>query len=642
MRIIYLLTAPILLFALSSLLIAAPDDLDVFYDFESITGDGDDFTIGVTPNTVRFIGFTIQTVDKPNFVHSGSRALVLTPGVSEGKILFERGVNLLQFYAANSFGTGRIELRDKNFLTLSPQGIVEGFPNDISPTSNFPFQSFVAFSGDFLDVTDLNFTNGIKEIKVINAPGIFVIDDLGYSYVEGPPNNTVFEDFELRIGNPVFADIRNFTIGSPPNTANFTGGIATTTGIQAFNHTSPIGPDQAFVGGSWIVENNRTATITFNIPASQVQFYSAVFLEGDGEIRIFDINDNLLTATSDIPQTMRIDTETPFDFFDFNAEALGAPEGIGKITFTNSPAQSTEGSIDDIVFDDFGFTPITATFLADDIIIEGSGTIAGTNIEHPNGNIFDQILLTGQSITFRADPDQISRVSFIDENDDIVQVEFSGAGTATINLNPNTFSGPALPLNYNQDITYVKGRPSFVIEDADNSSFFSIFTVGVINAVNQALFPPETVYDGVADVTLLEVINSTGIGGIQSANTLYSGSSGKVGIDASGVPIATQLLVGDIDASNEAEPFLLFSEGSFTIQTDNPGMRITGGDLLQSNGKSIIVASEGSENAGFSTLIAQNNFKSDGTPQPTQNINADFINEVGDDIFIIIINTTVE
>lgn len=103
-----------------------------------------------------------------------------------------------------------------------------------------------------------------------------------------------------------------------------------------------------------------------------------------------------------------------------------------------------------------------------------------------------------------------------------------------------------------------------------------------------------------------------------------------------------QILVGDIDTSNEANPFLLFGKGSFFDPSTNPGMRITGGDLLQSNGKSIIVASSGEEDAGFSTLVAQNNFKSDGTSQPTQNINTTFINEDGDNIFIIVVSTTIE
>ena len=70
------------------------------------------------------------------------------------------------------------------------------------------------------------------------------------------------------------------------------------------------------------------------------------------------------------------------------------------------------------------------------LILDGSGDIAGENIQHPNGNVFDQILLTGESIQLQARPDQITRVSFMDETEDIVQVEFSGAVTFTVTLDP--------------------------------------------------------------------------------------------------------------------------------------------------------------------------------------------------------------
>ena len=147
------------------------------------------------------------------------------------------------------------------------------------------------------------------------------------------------------------------------------------------------------------------------------------------------------------------------------------------------------------------------------------------------------------------------------------------------------------------------GKPSVVIEGADSSTFFSIFTVGSINAVNQALFPEGQVYDAQADVSLVEVINSTGIGGMQLSNTMFSGSTGKVGVDARGVPIAVRLTVGDIDASGDAVPQLLFGKGSFTVPAGNPGLRITGGDLSQTNGASVVVAESGSTSMGFETQI---------------------------------------
>ena len=56
------------------------------------------------------------------------------------------------------------------------------------------------------------------------------------------------------------------------------------------------------------------------------------------------------------------------------------------------------------------------------------------NITHTNGNIYDQILLQGSAATITADASQVVRMSFVDLTNDIVQVEFSGAGTVSVVL----------------------------------------------------------------------------------------------------------------------------------------------------------------------------------------------------------------
>jgi hypothetical protein len=259
----------------------------------------------------------------------------------------------------------------------------------------------------------------------------------------------------------------------------------------------------------------------------------------------------------------------------------------------------------------------------DDILIKGWGNLVGESIIHHNGNVYNQVLLTGPFVRLRARTDEITRVAFLDENDDIVQVEFSGNAVVTITLDSNQLPLVTLPEKYNQNVMYAKGRPRVSVESADENTFLSIYTVGSINADNQALFPDGEIYDAMADVSLLEIRNSIGFGAIHCANTRFTGSSGKVGIDALGVPISIRALVGDIDASEDAVPYLRFGEESFTVDAPNAGLRITGGDLVQSNGASIIVAASGSDNPGFDTLITQSNFKSDGTLLPSRNIGLD-------------------
>ena len=93
---------------------------------------------------------------------------------------------------------------------------------------------------------------------------------------------------------------------------------------------------------------------------------------------------------------------------------------------------------------------------------------------------------------------------------------------------------------------------------------------------------------------------------------------------------------------SDAVPHLLFGEGSFTVPAGNPGLRITGGDLLQTNGASIVVAESGSTTRGFDRLITQNNFKSDETPQPTLSIDATFANEDNEVIAVEVDEVTIE
>lgn len=88
---------------------------------------------------------------------------------------------------------------------------------------------------------------------------------------------------------------------------------------------------------------------------------------------------------------------------------------------------------------------VTVAAPAVPLVLDGTGDIAGENIQHPNGNVFDQILLTGETIQLQARPNQITRVSFMDETEDIVQVEFSGTGSFTVTLDPATFLAPGHP-----------------------------------------------------------------------------------------------------------------------------------------------------------------------------------------------------
>ncbi len=236
--------------------------------------------------------------------------------------------------------------------------------------------------------------------------------------------------------------------------------------------------------------------------------------------------------------------------------------------------------------------------------VVGAGAELSANIPHPNGNTFDQILPSGAALTVTADAGQATRTSFIDLSNDIVQVEFSGAGTLSIVFDNPT--GPAAPVNYNQPtVSYMKGHAGIVITGANETTNVSVFSVGRATAFDptgaynilqapsatndpakngSALFSGHatTSYDGLADIAFIAIASTNGkFGGIRTANASYFATKGPTGIYAPGVAFTGPVFVGDINASDNAFPVLIIGSSNDT--------RITGGDLLQANGQPVRV-----------------------------------------------------
>lgn len=258
----------------------------------------------------------------------------------------------------------------------------------------------------------------------------------------------------------------------------------------------------------------------------------------------------------------------------------------------------------------------------------GSGEeLLPANIPHPNGNTFDQVLLKGVAATITADAGQATRLSYIDLTNDIVQVEFSGAGTLSIVLDDP--SGPAAPVNYTQAVNYMKGHAGIVITGANETTNVGVFSVGratafdptgafnILLATGSTNNPANngsplfvgrsgTTYDGFADLAFIAISSTNGkFGGLRTANASYFATKGLTGIYAPGVQFTGPVFVGDINASGSATPVFMIGSSSDT--------RITGGDLLQGNSANVSVAgltqlkfTDGTTSAG-TLLTAQTN-----------------------------------
>jgi GH35 family endo-1,4-beta-xylanase len=300
--------------------------------------------------------------------------------------------------------------------------------------------------------------------------------------------------------------------------------------------------------------------------------------------------------------------------------------GATAATLTIAQAQPSDAGVYTVAVTGAGSTRISDGAVVGIAIatkVEGSGEEVGPNILHQNGNMYDQILITGPAVTFTADPGQVTRASYVDLNDDIVQVEFSGAGSVTVVLADP--SDPAAPVAYNQpNVSYMKGHATIVVAGTDQTSNISVFTVGKKTAVNQALFKSDWDYDGVADLALLTIQSNKGtFGGVRCANAEFYDVSGSTGVSAPGVAFAGPFYVHNIAAQDNAVPMLVTG----TIGTG--GIGITGGDLHQPNGNYVEVG----EAQAIEMRAGED---SHGRAQPTQ-ANAAVFDRNGEDVTATIV-----
>ncbi|HVS52917.1 MAG TPA: Ig-like domain-containing protein [Opitutaceae bacterium] len=214
--------------------------------------------------------------------------------------------------------------------------------------------------------------------------------------------------------------------------------------------------------------------------------------------------------------------------------------------------------------------------------VTGASRQVAADIRAATGVVYDQVLLQGDSTTITADPGKITRLSYVDLNDDIVQVEFSGAGSLSLVLEDP--AGPAPAANYDQpDVAYMKGHAGIVITGANETTNVAIFSVGRATAINQGLFRADVNYDGVADIGYIAILSTDGhFGGVRTGNASYFATKGYTGIFAPGVQFDGPVYVGDIHAADDATPVLLLGSAADT--------RITGGNLAQANGAPVEVS----------------------------------------------------
>lgn len=252
-------------------------------------------------------------------------------------------------------------------------------------------------------------------------------------------------------------------------------------------------------------------------------------------------------------------------------------------------------------------------------IVAGSGVEVASNIVHSNGNTYDQILLTGPTITVTADPGEVLRISFLDQGGDIVQTEFSGKGTLTLSLEDLKRSGDAGYTNPNPPQTlpaggYVQGLASITVDKPELSTNLGIYAAGKLQ--NPGFFndPTRNGDNGLAEVARVVIkgdpTNAAGysnMGGLYMGGVVFTANEGVAGIQAPLVAAQSIVSIGDIDSKGTAKPYLLFNTNS---QFQNVFIR--GGDLKQTNDAPFEPGTIG----GFQFFNSTDGYTSNGTYLP--------------------------
>ena len=206
------------------------------------------------------------------------------------------------------------------------------------------------------------------------------------------------------------------------------------------------------------------------------------------------------------------------------------------------------------------------------------------------GNTYNGFEQTSEVASYQATSGELTRVSFLDPDRDLVFVEFGGAGTMNIQ-----FEGFMADVDspYDQPgTTYSQGLATITITGSDQTTFVSVFSLGNDPArVDVALVNDDTfaTADGRADIRAI-VIEGTDaqvdfIGGINAANAdlTDNGGTGSVGIFSAEVRIDNYLFIGEVSATGgggriDLDPFSLLTSEIPTLESDG-SVLFTGGSV---------------------------------------------------------------
>ena len=208
------------------------------------------------------------------------------------------------------------------------------------------------------------------------------------------------------------------------------------------------------------------------------------------------------------------------------------------------------------------------------------------------GHTYNGFELRGSTVTLSATAGEVTRLSFLDINGDVIFVDFSSDSSDTeVVVTLEDYMDPLSESPYNQpDSRYAMGLATVTVVNPTEMTWLKVTSIGNDETlVDPMIVMPDSfaTANGWAEIRKIVIEGMGSIGAIHAANVSFRAMDGVVGIDAPDTVVVRALSIGDLTLveGGTAKPYLKVSGDSLAVG----GMvieeiRIHGGDLAQSTG----------------------------------------------------------
>ena len=240
-----------------------------------------------------------------------------------------------------------------------------------------------------------------------------------------------------------------------------------------------------------------------------------------------------------------------------------------------------------------GMVQVSLTADESDLVRAGMGEqktpVGGTMFMDHTYNGFE---LRASTVTLRSVAGEVTRLSFLDINGDVVFVDFSSDSSDTeVVVTLEDYMDPLDGSPYNQpDSWYAMGLATVHVVNPTEMTWLKVTSIGNDPMlVDPAIVMEDTFMtaNGWAEIRKIDVHHDAGmgsIGAIHAANVNFSAMDGVVGIDAMDTVVMMALSIGDLtlEEGGTAMPYLRISGDSLAMgDMVIEEILIAGGDLAQ-------------------------------------------------------------